>query len=129
MKTPSLFDQQPQGNAAQDAAGSDTGMRVLSVGVFPPKLNRLPPPKEGLMAKIKGWLVRKPQPAPVAAPVQTEWPMDRITVVRNDLSDSDFEVVWADPTASDATKPATKKTQGAKANPFTHKKETVGAAQ
>jgi hypothetical protein len=92
MQTPSLFEQ--QGKATPVAPAEDLTPRVLSVGVFPDSTRRFAEAakNESWFAKIKkvlSWNKKKP----LERPVQTEWPLDRVTVVRNDLSDSDFDIV------------------------------------
>lgn len=54
---------------------------------------------------VRGWLPRRQPKAPKSAiprlqkpPVQTELSLDRIKVMRNDLSDADLEIVPAGPT-------------------------------
>lgn len=115
MTTPPLFnEQEPAGTQ-----NAETEMRVLSVGVQPPRLNRLPP-VETFFMRLKRLFRREQKPAPV--PVQTEWPMDRIVVVRNDLSDAEFEVVWAENTnPPEEAKPRGERLVGRawkKVNPF-----------
>lgn len=143
MTTPPLFEDQPPAAAANTAdtgprEQENTPMRILSVGVFPPKLNRLPPPKESWFERLKNMFRRKAAEKstakPVSKPVQGEWPMDRIVVVRNDLSDSDYELVWAEgnaesgaksPSAKPAAKPAPSKKDAAPVS----KPEPVEAAK
>ncbi len=68
--------------------------RVLSVGVFPeaPKTFMQSAKNESWFAKLKK-LLPWSKKQPLERPVQTEWSLDRVTVVRNDLSDSDFDIV------------------------------------
>jgi hypothetical protein len=92
MQTPSPFEQ--QGQARSGAPLEDYTPRVLSVGVFPqtPRVFMDSEKNESWVAKLKGlfpWGRKKS----LARPVQTEWSLDRVTVVRNDLSDSDFDIV------------------------------------
>jgi hypothetical protein len=122
MTTPSLFDEQGRAtDPVQETPppAEEQGMKILSVGVFMPVLNRLPA-KEAFWSKVKNWFRREKKPQP--APVQAEWPMDRVVVVRNDLSDSDYEVVWAEnKTPAGAEKPKGQQLVGRawkKVNPF-----------
>lgn len=92
MQTPSLFEQ--HGKTAAPAPADDLTPRVLSVGVFPKPIRPFAESqqKEGWLAKLKKflpWAAKRPLPRPI----QTEWSLDRVTVVRNDLSDSDFDIV------------------------------------
>ncbi|MFN7140491.1 MAG: hypothetical protein ACK4UN_14230 [Limisphaerales bacterium] len=99
MQTESLFDaaKTKAAEAAQNPLDADTP-RVLSVGVFPKTTSEPVPsiePRQSWFARLKSFFKRKPRQVEAVAPVQTEWSLDRVTVVRNDLSDSDFEVVVA----------------------------------
>ena len=95
METPSLFEQKKPVVAEQPV---DETPRILSVGVFPkaPQVFAESHAKEGWWAKIVNLFRRKKQSEPVQA-VQTEWSLDRVTVVRNDLSDTDFDIVMTEP--------------------------------
>src|SRR5688572_25865631 len=92
MQTPSLFER--HGKTAAPVPAEDQTPRVLSVGVFPPT-----PRNFADMQKKQSWFSRLKQFLPWASkqslprPIQTEWSLDRVTVVRNDLSDSDFDIV------------------------------------
>jgi len=103
MQTASLFEAaQPDSGETAQAEVSVPG--VLSVGVFP-KTSSEPLTvvleKPSWFARFKNIFRRKPR-AVEAVPVQTEWSLDRVTVVRNDLSDTDFEVVVAKAGVADA---------------------------
>ncbi|MBA4149658.1 MAG: hypothetical protein H0X66_16220 [Verrucomicrobia bacterium] len=96
MQTESLFEagKPRSGEAAQNLADVPP---VLSIGVFPKNGEEPFAPaevKQGWFAKLKN-LFRRKSRAIESAPVQTEWSLDRVVVVRNDLSDTDFEVVVA----------------------------------
>ncbi len=96
MQTESLFETaKPSHINAGEPLADVPG--VLSIGVFPKVHIPFAPveqPKVSWFARVKNLFRRKQRPA-VGAPVQTEWSLDRVTVVRNDLSDTDFEVVVA----------------------------------
>lgn len=137
MNTHSSFEEQgPAANAPDAAAGEDTEMRILSIGVQPPKLNVLPM-KETFFMKLKNFFSREKKQTAAPRAVQTEWPMDRIVVVRNDLSDSDYELVWSEApkNAKGEAKPKGEQLVGRawkKVNPFAKKQkeqkpESVGA--
>lgn len=100
MQTESLFEA-GKPRSGETAQTQSDAPRVLSVGVFPKSASTsvVPQPEEknGWFSWLKNLFGgRKRRPAVVEA-VQTEWSLDRVTVVRNDLSDTDFEVVVAEP--------------------------------
>lgn len=96
MQTESLFEAGKPASAAEAAQNLADVPGVLSVGVFPKTVEPFAPVevKQSWFAKLKNLFSRKPRVVETK-PVQTEWSLDRVTVVRNDLSDTDFEVVVA----------------------------------
>jgi hypothetical protein len=100
METPSLFDQSKASGAAEASAESSVP-HVLSVGVFPkPEVAETEAEvefvrKEGWFARLKN-LFRRKAPKTTVRPVQTEWMLDKVKVIRNDLADCDLDVVVAD---------------------------------
>jgi hypothetical protein len=128
MSRPSSFEEEGQRNDAMPGAAEDnTEMRILSIGVQPPKLNVLPM-KETFLMKLKSFFSREKKETVLPRPVQTEWPMDRIVVVRNDLSDSDYELVWSESPKDAKGQPKPKGEQlvgraWKKVNPFAKKQK------
>jgi hypothetical protein len=133
MTTPSLFDEKKPGAGQGATPEQDTEMRILSVGVHPPKLNVMPL-KETWLMKLKNLFRREAGRKAGPRPVQGEWPMDRIMVVRNDLSDSDYELVWSEAPAQIAgkgPKPRGEQLVGRawkKVNPFSKKERQAQPA-
>ena len=96
MDTPSLFEQKTPATAPQQPV--DETPRILSVGVFPkePQVFADSQATVSWFQKLKNLFSRKKE-TPVVKAVQTEWALDRVTVVRNDLSDTDFDIVMTEP--------------------------------
>lgn len=108
--TPSLFEnREPNSSAANVAADPAPG--VLSVGVFPTGSARPAVEKKSIWARVTSVFKRKETKAPIRA-VQTEWSLDKVTVVRNDLLDDDLEVVLKASPISEAAKSEKRKIVG-----------------
>ena len=95
------------------AQTSEPIIGVLSVGVFekeqvsaeesaPTKV--APMKSENWFSKLLNVFRRKKVSAPAPSPIQTEWSLDKVKVVRNDLSDVDLDIVFASAESTAATK-------------------------
>lgn len=115
MQTESLF----TGEASSNVSGAmeqviEPPVGVLSVGVFKnetaaeqPAQKEVKPMKSGnWFLKILNVVRRKKTAVAPGAPVQTEWSLDRVKVVRNDLSDVDLDIVFASVDSNAAAKKA-----------------------
>jgi len=87
---------------------------VLSIGVFEKEATAEEPMQtevksmkaENWFSKILNKVRRKKAVEAAPAPVQTEWSLDKVKVVRNDLSDVDLDVVFASVETAPAKKAA-----------------------
>jgi hypothetical protein len=103
MDTPSLFTEAAATQSTAPAPLSqapEPPVGVLSIGVFQPASAAVetaaPEKKQGPLARFFNVFRRKPQPIRLEGPVvQAEWSMDKVKVVRNDLSDADLDLVFA----------------------------------
>lgn len=104
MDTPSLFTEAVAPTLTspvpQESPAPEPPVGVLSIGVFQPAAvaaeTPAPEKKERLLSRFFNLFRRKPQPIRIEGPVvQTEWSMDKVKVVRNDLSDADLDLVFA----------------------------------
>ncbi len=118
MQTKSLFAEEghsPEGGAVEAVVEQPIG--VLSVGVFeqqaaaeePVQTEVKPMKAESWFSKILNIFRRKKAEEVAPAPVQTEWSLDKVKVVRNDLSDVDLDIVFASVEATSAKKAPAKK--------------------
>ncbi|MDB6027323.1 MAG: hypothetical protein JWM68_3546 [Verrucomicrobiales bacterium] len=116
MKTSSLFAPQndsPFSSGSGQVCGSEEQIGVLSVGVFQKEENAATVTQAaGKSMKSETWfskllnIFRRKRVTPVPAPIQTEWSLDKVKVVRNDLSDVDLDIVFASVDATAPTKQA-----------------------
>src|SRR5204863_1819743 len=122
METPLLFTEKSETETAPAALEQTPGLEeqigVLSVGVFKPAEEApaapmAEEPKEGFFSRLMNlFRFKKTAPAPAPAePVQAEWSLDKVKVVRNDLSDTDLDVVFASVEAEPQVKKAPAKKQ------------------
>ncbi len=105
MHTKSLVAEEggsPQAGPAEQVAAVEEPMGVLSIGVFESEKNAFAEPQaspaksmksENWFSKLLGLFRRKPA-EPTPAPVQTEWSLDKVKVIRNDLTDADLDIVF-----------------------------------
>ena len=108
--TPSLFENREPNTPVANST-NDPVPGVLSVGVFPSGATRPVVEKKSIWARLSSVFSRKKEKAPTRA-VQTEWSLDKVTVVRNDLLDDDLEVVLKTSPVSEAAKSEKRKIVG-----------------
>ena len=108
--TPSLFENR-EPNASAATVANDPAPGVLSVGVFPSASTRPAVERKSFWARLSGVFSRKKEKTPTRA-VQTEWSLDKVTVVRNDLLDDDLEVVLKASPITEAAKSEKRKAVG-----------------
>lgn len=90
---------------------------VLSVGVFekeetaeePAQSIAKPMKSQNWFSKLSNLFRGKKAAQAAQSPVQTEWSLDKVKVIRNDLSDVDLDIVFASVDASAAPKKASAK--------------------
>jgi len=104
MQTSSLYaSDSPETNGGQQVPGNEEQIGVLSVGVFQQEEKAAweTQPLAAKSMKVESWFsrlmnrFRRKRAVAAPAPIQTEWSLDKVKVVRNDLSDVDLDIVFA----------------------------------
>jgi hypothetical protein len=94
MATGSLFEsrQSRAADPAVPAKAIETAAASIVRSSQPPTKAPAQKPRWSLFQRLFG---RKPARDTFGVPVQTEWKLEKVTVIRNDLSDSDLELIPA----------------------------------
>jgi hypothetical protein len=121
MQTETLVAKPETSSVADGSAGkvgaNEGVMGVLSIGVFQKESGSAATPQGVAKAmNSKSWfsklwsMFRKQKPTGAGPfPIQTEWSLDKVKVIRNDLSDVDLDIVFASVDAGPVKKSPAKK--------------------